>query len=61
LKEAKVNIEDATSQIQISSLAYLQFILCGPVIYWKFAKLLSQMKALTNIFRRDKIKCNLGT
>jgi len=49
------------NQITKISLAYLQFVLCGLVIYRKCAKFLCQPKALPNIFRGHKIHRNLDT
>lgn len=58
-----LNILDKHKNRKIQSgkvvFAYLQFVLVGPVIFWKFAEFFCQMEALTNIFRWDKIKCNL--
>ena len=47
------------NRINKSSTTDLKLVLGGSVIYRKLAEFLCQTKALANIFRRDKIKCNL--
>lgn len=46
-------------RIKISSIADLQAVLGGSVVYQKLTEFLNQTEALANIFRWDKIKSDL--